>query len=127
MGNTVNGIDVCLAINDDYFMEPLEVWVKWAFPFLPRTGEHINGWVWIDEVDFEEMNVEEFLTQEGFEAFKNSGSSLTDWLFEKSIGENIAQSVSFMKRKGGEVFVYILVGPEKKQAWGMNPPCQLRI
>jgi hypothetical protein len=110
MKNTENIVDVCFAIENDYFRDVLEVWVKWSFPFLLRKGEYVNGWIWIRAIDFEKVNFEEILTPEGFEEFKKTGRELTDWLYEIAIGENYVTNISYMKRKGGEMYALVFVG-----------------
>jgi hypothetical protein len=112
MNNTENAIDVCFAFEHEYFGEPLEVWVKWGFPFLPRQGEYIGGWIWIDSEDYNEEYVMNVLTDEGLEDFKNTGRKLSDWLYDIFIGVNIVKSVSYMKKHGEEIYVMIFVGAD---------------
>lgn len=72
-----------------YFREPLRVGVEWGFPFLPRIGESVNAWIWIEEEQISREKVEKLLTKEGKESLAeydfSKETSLNNWLYEVGV------------------------------------------
>lgn len=90
------------------FREPLRVGVEWKFPFIPRIGESVNAWIWIEERQIDSEEIENLLTAEG-EKRRNSYSdlSLNDWLYEVGIECNTVYGISYYKDKSESGDIYI--------------------
>ena len=42
------GAHIKFSMEHRYFRDWLEVDVDWNYPFLPRVGEFVNAWIWIE-------------------------------------------------------------------------------
>jgi hypothetical protein len=83
------------------FHEPLCVPVDWDFPFLPRVGESVGGWVWIRQGHWEQSEVEKELSEEGkksWEEHRSDTFGFDDWLYEVSMECDIVCSVTYHRR-----------------------------
>ncbi len=93
-----------------YFGEPLQVRVNWKFPFLPRVGESISAWIWIEERQISDEEIENLLTSEG-EKSRNAeihkNFSLNDWLYEVGMDCEIIYSISYYKEDSEPQNIYV--------------------
>lgn len=81
-----------------WFHEPLCVPVDWDFPFLPRVGESVGGWIWIRQGIWEQREVEKELSEEGKENWEGQRSEkfgFDDWLYEMSMECDTVYSVHY--------------------------------
>lgn len=93
-------VHINFNLDHPYFREPLQVWVKWKFPFLPRVGESVNAWIWIEEAQISSDKIESLLSTEGEESRNaeiHKNLSLNDWLYEVGMECNTVYSISYYK------------------------------
>lgn len=99
-------VAVYFNLDHPFFREPLRVRVNWAFPFLPRVGEKVSPWIWIEEKEIPREVIEELLSGEGKESLNTEDFSgentLNDWLYEVGIQCNAVYSISYFKYDEGE-------------------------
>lgn len=53
-------VHIKFNLDHDFFKEPLSVTVEWKFPFLPRIGEAVNAWIWIEEAQISPEKIETY-------------------------------------------------------------------
>ncbi len=98
-----------------YWIDELRVQVDWTLPFLPRIGERIGGWIWINEGRWDQAEIEKMLTSEGEEYWAScraGGMKFKDWLYEVSMECKTVFGISYSKFHGsppGEIIVDIWV------------------
>ncbi len=97
-----------------FFRDPFVVKVDWNFPFLPRTGEYINPWIWIEENHIKESAIKPLLTEEALNNLKEERYTLNDWLYEVGIECNEIESVSYYKDDAGELYVKIFLSQKTR-------------
>ncbi len=90
--------DISLSIDHPYFNEPYRTRIEWDFPFLPREGEFINGWIWIDE-RISLKDIKPYLSSEGKESLQKWEGEISDWMYEVSIAAGDVRSVSYYRDK----------------------------
>jgi len=81
-----------------WFHEPLRIPVDWNFPFLPRVGESVGGWVWIKQGKWKQSEVEKELSEEGkqnWESQRSEKFGFDDWLYEMSMECNTVYSIYY--------------------------------
>jgi len=100
-------LDVLFHIYSEYFREPLTVWVAWDFPYMPRTGEYVNGWIWIESKHFDLALAENLLTEEGKALRKKEGLEMKDFLYEISISKNRIESLCYYKNDRGGFDIHL--------------------
>lgn len=100
--------DIKFAVIHSFFDNPLEVWVKWNLPFLPRAGEDVNGWVWIDK-NLRREDIMDNLTTEGKRNLAQWNGDLSDWLYEVGIVAGTVSSVSYYEKKDKKGEIYAIV------------------
>lgn len=94
-------IYINLNLDHPFFREPLRVGIKWAFPFLPRIGESINPWIWIEGKEIKLADIKLLLSAEG-EYSLNAETltetfTLNDWLYEVGIDCDCICGISYYK------------------------------
>jgi hypothetical protein len=99
-------IDIQFCIEHPLFLSPFHVWVEWLFPFLPRVGETVDSWLWIESKYMYMENCKKILTKEGDIAFNSSGDDFKDWLATIANEANYVYQVSYFVNEG-EVCVFI--------------------
>lgn len=52
------GAHIKFSMEHRYFRDWLEVDVDWNYPFLPRVGEFVNAWIWIEAGKFSRADIE---------------------------------------------------------------------
>ncbi len=117
------GTYIKFHIMHPFFREPLVAGMEWNFPFLPRVGESINPWVWIEAKDVRMSNLEDILTEEGKKSLKKEKYRVEDWLYEVGINDNdYVKSISYYRnsdenKKLGEYDFYlnIYLGDPKRR------------
>ena len=94
-------VPVYFNLDHSFFRNPLRVRVNWTFPFLPRVGETVSPWIWIEEKEIPRKVIEELLTGEGEESLNTEDFSgentLNDWLYEVGIRCDTVYSISYYK------------------------------
>lgn len=101
---------VYFNLDHPYFQEPLRVRVEWKFSFLPRVGESVNAWIWIEEAEISNEEIENLLTTEGEKnrnAEYNKNCSLNDWLYEVGIECSKVYGISYYKKKSEPHDIYV--------------------
>jgi hypothetical protein len=91
-------------------MEPLSVIVEWKFPFLPRIGEAVNAWIWIEETQISPEKIESILTTEGKksrDAQIHRNFTLNDWLYEVGMECDKVYDISYYKEKSEPHNIYV--------------------
>jgi hypothetical protein len=74
--------------------------VDWTFPFLPRVGESVGGWVWIQQGNWKQSEIEKELSEEGRESWEGDrarNAGFDDWLYEMSCECNMVYSVYYSR------------------------------
>ena len=61
------GAHIKFSMEHRYFRDWLEVDVDWNYPFLPRVGEFVNAWIWIEAGKFSRADIEKILNPDGQE------------------------------------------------------------
>lgn len=89
--------EILMSIEGPYFKDELDVWVDWTLPFLPRVGEWINSWVWIEGNSFDVEEIKKILTAEGLKSLEKWDGELKDWLYEYS--DCVVKSVSYYRNQ----------------------------
>lgn len=95
-------VHINFNLDHPYFREPLQVMVEWKFPFLPRIGESVNAWIWIEEAEISNEKIESLLTTEGEESRNadiHKNYSLNDWLYEVGIECRTVYGISYYKEE----------------------------
>jgi len=90
-------IFVKFVITSRYFFYPAEVLVKWDFPYIPRVGETVSGWVWIESKHIKLENLYINLSADGQDFFEKSGLDFVNWLYEVSIECDIVSSIDYVR------------------------------
>lgn len=95
-------VRVNLTLIHDYFRDSLVVRdVEWTCPFLPRVGEAVNPWIWIEAKEIKLVDVKNSYPKKGKKHLKKEKLTKTftinDWLYEVSIGCDRVFDVSFYK------------------------------
>lgn len=91
-------VNIKLNIDHHFFLEPLELWIKWEFPFLPRIGESLSPWLWIEQNIFQKDKIKEILSEEGIKSWHDWNGELTDWLYEIGISANIISGLAYFRK-----------------------------
>jgi hypothetical protein len=100
-------------INEFFILDCLIVWVDWKFPFLPRIGDSVGAWIWIESEQFDLSKVEEKLTPEGISDLKFRGGDIESWLYDVGCESGFVSLVSFSKEyNDDEIVVDIYLGKE---------------
>ncbi len=85
----------------DYFRDDdVRIPVEWTFPFLPRVGESVGGWVWIQQGEWKQEEIESRLTREGqkrWEEYREGGGRFEDWLYEVATECGKICSIGYVK------------------------------
>lgn len=103
-------VHINFNLDHPYFREPLRVRVEWKFPFLPRIGEAVNAWIWIEEAEISSEKVEKLLTEEGEESYNediHGKFTLNDWLYEVGMECDKVYSISYYKEKSEPHNMYV--------------------
>lgn len=103
-------VHINFNLDHPYFSEPLQVRVEWKFPFLPRVGELVNAWIWIEEAVINNKRIERLLTTEGENSYNteiHDTSTLNDWLYELGMECNKVYSISYYKERSEPHNIYI--------------------
>lgn len=103
-------IHINFNLDHPFFREPLQVKVKWTFPFLPRVGESVNAWIWIEEAQISNKEIERLLTAEGEKSYKaeiHHKFTLNDWLYELGMECNKVYSISYYKEQSDPYNIYV--------------------
>lgn len=90
-------IDIKISVEHSYFLDTLDVWMKWEFPFLPRIGETVSPWLWIEQNTFEIEKIKEMLSEEGRKSFDEWNGELTSWLYEVGIMADVVSNVVYFR------------------------------
>lgn len=93
-----------------FFSDSLRVGVEWNFPFLPRIGEHINGWIWIEQLEFGREQIEELLTsagQQSLEKFCIGKLTLNDWLYEVGMECDTVYDLAYYQSRNNPHEIYV--------------------
>ena len=90
-------IFVRFIIESRYFLEPIAVYAIWNCPFLPRVGETVSGWLWIESKYIKLERFYNKLSNEGEENFKKSKLDFVNWLYEVSTECDHVAWVSYFK------------------------------
>lgn len=89
--------NIQFSVEHSFFRDLIQSWVEWECPFLPRIGEHVNGWIWIDEKETNRDAIAPFLTAEGEESLRCWDGLLSDWLYEVSMETGNVKSVYYFR------------------------------
>jgi len=108
---TTNDVKILFHIDSKYFQDCFRVWVDWKYPFLPRLGDYVNGWIWIESEHIELSQLESLLTDEGKQSLKKFKGEITDWLYEVESGH--VNDVSFIKTHKGDHQIHIYLSELK--------------
>ena len=104
-------VHINFNLDHPYFLEPLQVGVEWKFPFLPRVGESVNAWIWIEETQISRERIEKLLSAEGKESLESEDFSgqntLNDWLYEVGIQCDTVFSISYYKKDSEPHEIYV--------------------
>ena len=79
------GAHIKFSLEHQYFKEWFEVDVDWNYPFLPRIGEFVNAWIWIEARKFDRADIGEILSPGGLKSLNSEryqDYSVEDWLYE---------------------------------------------
>ena len=80
--------------------------VNWTFPFLPRIGEAVNAWIWIEENEIPREVIEKLLSDEGEKSLNaedfSGENTLNDWLYEVGIQCSTIYDIAYYKYAGEE-------------------------
>ncbi len=82
------------------FLDEIFVPVDWTFPFLPRVGERIGGWIWIQDGRWDQAKIEKELTDEGekhLALHRERGFEFDDWLYEVSMECGKVYGITYAK------------------------------
>ncbi|GAE86358.1 hypothetical protein [Bacteroides reticulotermitis] len=94
-------VPVYFNLDHSFFKEPLRVSVNWTFPFLPRVGETVSPWIWIEEKEISREKIEKLLSSEGIDSLNaedfSGENTLNDWLYEVGIQCDTVYSISYFK------------------------------
>ncbi len=115
-------MSVCIYFNfvHPFFREPLRVPVDWSFPFLPRIGESIGGWIWIQQGNWEQEKIEKELSDEGkksWDSHRARDFGFEDWLYEVSMECGTVFSILYFRRHdwpSGEIRVDMYLNEDGK-------------
>jgi len=100
-------LDMLFHIYSEYFKEPLTVWVDWDFPYMPRTGEYVNGWIWIESEHLNMSEVEDLITEEGKAFRKKRKLTMKSFLYEIGIENNQIGSLCYYKNDRGGLDIHL--------------------
>jgi hypothetical protein len=92
---------VCFSLDSRYFSEPVDVFAKWEYPYLPRVGETVSGWLWIESEHINLSRLYENLSPEGLQYFKQSNLDFVNWLYELSMECDYVRSIGYWQNKNG--------------------------
>jgi hypothetical protein len=104
-----------------WFHEPLRVPLDWSFPFLPRIGESVHGWIWIKQGEWEQSQVEKELSVEGkksWESHRAKKFGFDDWLYEMSMECSTIFEISYFHHPdwpSGEIRMEMWLNEDGKQ------------
>lgn len=103
-------VHVNFNLEHPYFTEPLRVRFEWKFPFLPRVGEYVNAWIWIEEAQVSNEKIESILMEEGrksrnSERYKNF--ALNDWLYEVGMECDRVYLISYDNERSDPRDIYV--------------------
>jgi len=115
-------VPVYLNFESPLFRDCLRLRCEWPFPFLPRIGESIGGWVWIDQTNFEVKDIEPLLSEAGkkymAEYLAAEENTLKDWLYEMNIECSMVFAICYSKKPNSapnEVHVEMWLNDTGKQ------------
>ena len=117
---STDNVKILFHIDSRLFLDCFTVWVDWKYPFLPRIGDYVNGWNWIESEHIDISKLDAILTDEGTESLKNFKGDTSDWLFELESGH--VYDVSFIKSKKGEYQIHIYLSELKPSFLASNLP-----
>jgi hypothetical protein len=106
----IMSVHINFNLDHPYFREPLRVRVEWKFPFLPRVGELVNAWIWIEEAEISNEKIESLLTAEGEDSRNaeiHKTFSLNAWLYEVGMECNKVYSISYYKEDSAPHDIYV--------------------
>ncbi len=101
---------IIFHLDHPYFIEPLRIRVEWKCLFLPRIGESINAWIWIEEAEISKEKVECLLSEEGRKSYNDefrNNSTLNDWLYELGMECDTVYSISYYKENSDPHNIYV--------------------
>ena len=106
------GAHIKFSMEHRYFRDWLEVDVDWNYPFLPRVGEFVNAWIWIEAGTFSSADIEKILNPDGQENLNSEfyrDYTLDDWLYEIGMECNKVYGVSYYREKNDPANIYARV------------------
>lgn len=106
------GAHIKFSMEHRYFRDWLEVDVDWNYPFLPRVGEFVNAWIWIEAGKFSRADIEKILNPDGQENLNSEfyrDYTLDDWLYEIGMECNKVYGVSYYREKNDPANIYARV------------------
>lgn len=109
-------VDILVSVEHHYFCEPLEVWMTWDFPFLPRIGESVSPWLWIEQHVFEVDKVKKNLTEAGQKSLDNWSGDLTSWLYEMGISADVIYNLAYYRKRDDKTpYVHLFMREEENK------------
>lgn len=108
-------VEICINIEHHYFREPLEVWIRWELPFLPRIGESVSPWFWIEQDPFTIEQIKAQLSNEGRKSWDDWDGELNDWLYEMGISADVIYNLSYYRKRDDKTPYVRLYMQEEKQ------------
>ena len=107
-------VNVQFCIEHHYFCDALYVWMKWEFPFLPRIGESVSPWFWIEEGTYDPDKIKSMFTSEGLASWDAWQGDFKSWLYEMGISVDTIANLSYFKgREDGCPYVHLLMQEER--------------
>lgn len=103
-------IDIIFNLDHPHFREPLRVRVEWKSLFLPRIGEAVNAWIWIEETGISNEEIDRLLSAEGKKCYNEESQrnfDLNNWLYELGMECSVVYSISYHKEKSEPRDVYV--------------------
>lgn len=108
-------INIQFCIEHHYFRDALYVWMKWELPYLPRIGETINSWFWIQGGAYDTEKIKELLTSEGEASLNDWGGEFKDWLYEMGCSADVITNLAYFRgREDGSPYVHLLLQEENR-------------
>lgn len=107
---TAMSIHINFNLDHPYFREPLQVKVEWKCPFLPRIGESVNAWIWIEETEISKEKVESLLTAEGEKSYNSEiykNYTLDDWLYEVGMECHVIYDMAYYKEEAEPYDIFV--------------------
>lgn len=104
--------NIQFSVEHSFFRDLFRTRIEWECSFLPRVGEHVNGWIWIDEKLTSRDAIAPFLSTEGEVSLRRWDGLLSDWLYEVSMETGYVKSVSYFRDTNNpdKIVVHIRLG-----------------